>query len=258
MLDFLQALGGWGISTSILIIIDFIFVITQITGELIEVCGKTAPTILKIRKYFKSKRDRKKQAELQYEQNTQILKEIKEQQERVENLLKENAKRAQELEELNKKNCEIISEFNTHYCPEKISQRDKWMIEVNSTMHWAKDRAIVYDASVNELKQLTDVVKSQSDALALNNRMTSELYKQTTRTQILDFSHRLVNARKADKPVIFSREEFRKIRKSYKAYEEFLKTFGGTNGEVDDAMAIIRDAEAGKLPNIEFLEDLRD
>ena len=79
-----------------------------------------------------------------------------------------------------------------------------------------------------------------------------------TRTQILDFAHKIINARKADKPVIFSREEFRKIRKSYEAYEEFLDTFGGTNGEVDDAMNIIREAEAGLLPNIEFLEDLRD
>ena len=258
MVEFLKALGGWGIPLSVLIILAFTFILLQLIGELLEVGGKVVPTFFKVRKHFKNKKEIKKARELQYEQNTQTIKEIKEQQERVENLLTENAKRAEELEALNRRNYEIIEEFNSHYCPEKISQRDKWMLEVNSTMHWAKDRATVYDASVNELKELAEIVKSQSNALELNNKMTSELYKQGTRTQILDFSHRLVNARKADKPVIFSREEFRKIRKSYKAYEEFLKTFGGTNGEVDDAMKVIRDAEAGKLPNIEFLEDLRD
>lgn len=258
MLGFLEALGGWGIPISILIFFALVFVILQLIGEFLEVGGKVVPTFFKVRKYFKNKKELKKAKEIQFEENTRTLKEIKEQQERVETLLKENAKRTEELEALNKKNCEIIAEFNSHYCAEKISQRDKWMLEVNSTMHWAKERAIVYDSSVSELKELAEVVKSQSNALELNNKMTSELYKQGTRTQILDFSHRLVNARKADKPVIFSREEFRKIRKSYKAYEEFLQTFGGTNGEVDDAMAIVRDAEAGKLPNIEFLEDLRD
>lgn len=258
MLGFLEALGGWGIPISILIVLALAFVILQLVGELLEVGGKVVPTFFKVRKHFKNKKELKKAKEIQFEENTRTLKEIKEQQERVENLLKENAKRNEELEELNKKNCEIIAEFNNHYCPEKISQRDKWMLEVNSTMHWAKERAIVYDSSVNELKELAEVVKSQSGALELNNKMTSELYKQTTRTQILDFSHKLVNARKAEKPVIFSREEFRKIRKSYKAYELFLENYGGTNGEVDDAMEIIKDAEAGKLPNIEFLEDLRD
>ena len=88
--------------------------------------------------------------------------------------------------------------------------------------------------------------------------MTSDLYKQSARGDILNFAHRLVNARKADKPVIFSREEFHKIRKTYDAYEEFLHTYGGTNGEVEDAMETIRKAERRELPNIEFLEDVRD
>lgn len=265
MLGFIEALGNWGIPISILVALAFAFILTQLTGEILELCGKVVPTFFKVRKHFKNKQDEKKAKERQYAENSQLLKDIKEQQTRVEALLAESAKRAEQTEALNIKNCQIIEEFNSHYCHEKLAQRDKWMLEVNSTMHWAKERAVVYDASVNALKDLTDVVKQQSEvvqkqseALELNNKMTSELYKQSTRTQILDFSHRLVNARKAEKPIIFSREEFKKIRKSYEAYEKFLATFGGTNGEVDDAMNIVRDAEAGKLPNIEFLEDLRD
>ena len=41
-------------------------------------------------------------------------------------------------------------------------------------------------------------------------------------------------------------------------YEKFLHRYGGTNGEVDDAMVIIRRAESGEFTTIEFLEDIRD
>lgn len=264
-MEFLRALEGWGIPLSVLIAVAVLFILLQFIGELVEVCGKTAPTFLKIRKWFKARKEAKKQRELQYAENTQMLKEIKEQQTRVESLLAESAKRAEYTDELNRKNCEIIADFNAHYCPEKIAQRDKWMLEVNSTMHWAKERAIVYDASVNELKELAEVVKKQSDvvekqsvALDLNNKMTSDMYKHSCRRDILDFEHKIINARKADKPLVISREEFRKIRKTYDAYEEFLQTYGGTNGEVDDAMEVIRRAERGEYSYIEFLEDLRD
>lgn len=237
MLNFLQALEGWGIPVIVLIILTFIFIIIQLIGEIIEVCGKTVPTFFKIRKWFKNKKQLKLDKINQDKKIATLLIEIDAQQQEVKQLL---------------------TEVNKHYDEDNITKRDRWMLDVNCKMKWIDERAKVYDRSVNDLIELTEIVKKQSDALELNNKMTSELYKQNTRTQILDFSHRLVNARKADKPIIFSREEFRKIRKSYSAYEEFLKTFGGTNGEVNDAMTIVREAEAGKLPNIEFLEDLRD
>ena len=248
LLDFLHSSG---IPAIVLITAGLILLISQIVGELIELCGKTAPTILKIRKWVKAKYDAKKERDQQAKDVAQTLLDIKEQQKRVETLLCESAKQ-------NAQNIEVIQEFNKHYSPDSISQRDRWMLDVNCKMKWIDERVKVYDRSVSELTDLADVVKHQSDLLNINNKMTSELYKQATRTQILDFSHRLVNARKADKPVIFSREEFKKIRKSYEAYEKFLETYGGTNGEVDDAMTIVRDAQAGNLPNIEFLEDLRD
>lgn len=233
----LDKLGDWGIPVSILGVLGLIFVLIQIIGEIIELCGKTVPVFFKLRKLITKWNTVRKEKKQQFAKMSATLYTIREQQERVEKLL---------------------NEVNEHYSQDNITKRDRWMLDVNSKFKWIDERAKVYDKSVAELTQLTDIVKKQNDALDLNNEMTSELYKQTTRTQILDFSHKIVNARKADKPVIFSREEFRKIRKSYEAYEKFLHRYGGTNGEVDDAMSIIRDAESGKLPNIEFLEDLRD
>ena len=202
-----------------------------------ESCHKAVPPIMKLLKIAKEKKAAKKQRKQDLDNAIATLPEVK----------------------------NLLTDVRKHYNEDNISKRDKWMLEVNTTMHWARDRAEIYDKSVCELKELTEVVKKQSEniekqqaALELNNKMTSDMYKQNARGAILDFSHKLVNARKADKPVIFSREEFRKIHKTYDAYEEFLHNYGGTNGEVEDAMKVIRKAERYELPNIEFLEDLRD
>lgn len=241
MLGFIEFLERWGFPIGILVV----FVLLQIIGELVEVFGKTAPTFLKLRKWFKTRKEAQIAQSALNADLSNTLAEIKEQQNKVETL---------------------ITEFNKHYDEDHIAKRDKWMLEVNSTMHWARERAKVYDKSVDELKELADVVKQQnaiverqSEALELNNKMTSDLYKQTTRTDILNFAHRIINARtrSSEAPLIISREEFKKIRKTYEAYEEFLQTYGGTNGEVDDAMEVVRRAERGEYPYIEFLEEVR-
>ena len=144
-----------------------------------------------------------------------------------------------------------IKEFNKHYNPEAIKQRDDWMC-------WVNKRADVYDASVSDLVSLKKLIEDMREDQKYNSEIASQLYKDFCRNRILDFAHALLNARKAEKPVIYSREEFKKIRAIHTDYEKFLRRYGGTNGEVDDAMEIVRKAERGELPNIEFLEDLRD
>ena len=238
MIDTLITIGEYlVIPGSILVGLIVILGILQIIGGIMEACNKAAPPLLKLFKICKDKRDAREQKKKDLDQAIAILPEVK----------------------------TLLTDIKKHYDEDNIAKRDKWMLEVNTTMHWAKERAKVYDASVNELKELTGVVKKQSDniekqqqALEMNNRMTSDMYKQSCRGDILDFEHKIINARRADKPLIVSREEFRKIRKTYEAYEEFLATYGGTNGEVDDAMDVIRCAERGEYPYIEFLEDVRD
>lgn len=238
-----DALLNWNVPTIVVTILLGVFIICQIVGEIIEISGKTVPVFFKIRKGIQEHRKAKKDKEAQYNDMVETLKSVKTQQGEVK---------------------EFLADVKKHYDEDNIAKRDAWMLEVNTTMHWAKERAIVYDSSVNELKALTDVVKKQSEniekqqlALDLNNKMTSDMFKQSCRRDILDFEHKIINARRADKPLVVSREEFRKIRKTYDAYEEFLQTYGGTNGEVDDAMEVIRAAERGEYDYIEFLEDIR-
>ena len=244
MLDFIQALEGWGIPVMVLIILAFSFILIQLIGEFIELCGKTVPAFFKVRKWFKARKEKKDALEGQYTKTAATLEAVQKQQERVEALL---------------------ADFNLHYSKDNITQRNLWMKDVNDKMKFVEERAKVYDKALDRLLSLESNVKEQvtnykktEEKLELNTEIMSQLYKDINRNRILDFAHGLVNARKADKPVIYSREEFRKIHRTYSDYEEFLHKYGGTNGEVDDAMTVVRDAECGRLPNIEFLEDLRD
>lgn len=220
MKELLEALGIWGVPTFIIVSIFIIFVFMQITGEIVEWCGKTAPAWLKIRKLITKRRDERKAKE---------------------------AARDSALLEATK----AINEFNKHYNPEAIKKRDDWM-------DWVNARADVYDASVKELLALKGLIEGMREDQKYNSEISSQLYKDFCRNRILDFAHGLINARKAEKPIIYSREEFKKIRAIHVDYENFLTRYGGTNGEVDDAMDVVRKAERGELKNIEFLEDIRD
>ena len=237
MSEITEALQGSGLPITIASILAAVFIILQLIGEIIEAAGKSAPMLLKLRKVIAEHKEHKKARLEQYKRVEETLAELTNQQAEVK---------------------QFLANVKKHYDDDNIAKRDAWMLEVNSTMHWARERAEIYDASVTELNRVAEKVDRQSDNLELNNRMTSELYKQFTRTDILNFAHRIINARKAEKPVIFSREEFTKIRKSYDAYEQFLETFGGVNGEVDDAMEVIKEAQQGKISNILFVEDMRD
>jgi hypothetical protein len=94
--DIIKGIEFLGIPATIAIVLVGLFLILQIIGELCELKGKIVPEFLKIRKYFK----RKKQE-------------------------KENEKKL--LERL----AEKLESFEGHYSPEKIAQRNEWMAWVN-------------------------------------------------------------------------------------------------------------------------------
>lgn len=255
MFDFMKALEGWGIPLTVVVGLAFIYIISVVVGTICDACGKSTPLIINIRKWNKKRKEEKKKKKPSSEDMYQLLLEVKTQ---IKN--KPEAEKSSEKESCEKSSeiKEFLEEIKKHYNQDNISKRDKWMLDVNSTMNWCKERAKIYDSSVKDLHDLMAIVKTQQDALNMNNKMTSELYKQACRSEILEFMHRIVNARKADKPLILSREQFRKVRKTYDAYEEFLQKYGGTNGEVDDAMVVIRKAERGEYSYVEFLEDQVD
>lgn len=96
MKDLIEGIQFLGIPGTVAIIVIGLFFVLQIIGELLEFKGKIVPEFLKIRKYFKRKKEEK-----------------------------ENEKKL--LERL----AEKLESFEGHYSPEKIAQRNEWMTWVN-------------------------------------------------------------------------------------------------------------------------------
>lgn len=141
-----------------------------------------------------------------------------------------------------KKVSALLSDFNSHYSADNIAKRDAWM-------NWVNNQATVYDNSISKLANtLSDVV----DALKANTRMTEEMFVQGSRDRIIDFASKAI-----DESAIVSREEFNRIFKVYKKYEDFLEEHKMTNGEVDTAYRIIQDAYTAHMKNHTFLENIR-
>ena len=133
---------------------------------------------------------------------------------------------------------QLLSDVNQHYSEDNITKRDAWMC-------WVNDRAKVYDASVEELTKLKDL-------LASNNELTIDLYINTNRNRIIDFASKVINENGT-----FSREEFNRIFKVYNEYEAILEKYNKTNGEVDIAYRIIEEAYENNMLNHSFIEDIR-
>ena len=112
-------------------------------------------------------------------------------------------------------------------------------------MAWVNSRAEIYDASVQELKDLkADITQ--------NNVLTLDLYININRHRIIDFASKVANEN-----TLISQEEFNRIFKVYRDYEAVLEQHHMTNGEVDIAIKVIQDGYKFRLQNHLFFEDLR-
>lgn len=137
----------------------------------------------------------------------------------------------------------LLQDVNAKYSEDNIAKRNKWM-------HWVDSRAKAYDDAIMSLKTtLSDV----TSALNANTRLTEEMFIQSSRDRIIDFSHRA-----ADDNLPISREEFNRIFKVYDQYEKFLDTRGMTNGEVNIVYDIIKEAYKKRTENHSFIEDIRE
>lgn len=96
MKDLIEGIQFLGIPGTIAIVLVGVFLILQIIGELLEFKGKIVPEFLKIRKYFKRKKEEKE-------------------------------KQAKLLERL----AEKLESFESHYNPDNIAKRNDWMQWVN-------------------------------------------------------------------------------------------------------------------------------
>lgn len=128
-----------------------------------------------------------------------------------------------------------MDELNKHYSTDNIKMRDKWIKTVNSKLDQ-------YDASIAELDRKLD--KNNSDTLSI--------LIDSKRNSIISFASLVIDE---SKPV--TKEQFNRIFKLYEEYESIIKANGMTNGEVDIAIRIIREAYESHLRNQSFIEDIR-
>lgn len=152
---------------------------------------------------------------------------------------REKEETAQTLKEVK----QLLGDVNSHYSEDNITKRNSWM-------NWVNDRAVVYDESIVGItKSLSDVTR----ALDANTKLTEEMFVQSSRDRIIDFSYKA-----ADDSIPVSREEFNRIFKVYDKYEKFLEEHDMTNGEIDIVYSIIRESYEKRMKNHSFTEDIRN
>lgn len=128
-----------------------------------------------------------------------------------------------------------MDELNQHYSTDNIQMRDEWIKRVNSKLDQ-------HDASMAELDRKLDKNNSDTLSILVDNK----------RNAIISFASMVIDE---TKPV--TKEQFNRIFKLYEEYEAIISANGMTNGEVDIAIRIIREAYENHLRNHSFIEDIR-
>lgn len=124
----MDAIEFLGIPGSIAIVLVALFLIMQIVGEVIELCGKVVPEFLKIRKYFKRKKEENKE-------RMETLKEVK----------------------------QLLADVNKHYSTDNITMRNDWMrgvddraVTCGSQMSEMRDTLVQVTQALNTNTKMTE------------------------------------------------------------------------------------------------------
>ena len=129
----------------------------------------------------------------------------------------------------------IVNNINKHYSSDNISMRDKWIDSVNKELN-------MEDKLVRDLYKKIDEANKDIVSILVDNK----------RDTIIDFASRVSNS-----GVLVTKEQFNRIFKLYKEYEDLISKNGITNGEVDIAYRIIVESYEEHLSNHTFIEDTR-
>lgn len=128
-----------------------------------------------------------------------------------------------------------LNEFKSHYDTDNIRMRDDWIKSVNES-----------------LKENDRWIKEFDKKLDKNNADTLSLLIENKRNTVIAFASKVV-----DENSSITREEFNRVFKLYKEYEDIIKDNNLTNGEIDIAYHIIMDAYETHMKNHSFVEDIR-
>lgn len=217
MINYIEYLN---VPAKIAIILVGLFFTLQVIGELLEFKGKVVPEFIKIRKYFA----RKKKERLAFSKMTVLL---------------------EEHEDMAKTICDVkrlLNDIDKHYSDDNITKRNGWIKEVDEHITNSEIRIKEQDSLMRELGKKLDK----------NNDVTLSLLIENKRGSVIDFASKVID----DKYPV-TREQFNRIFKIYEEYEEIIKENELTNGEVDIAIRIIREAYENHLKHHAFIEDIR-
>lgn len=129
----------------------------------------------------------------------------------------------------------IVNNIDKHYNADNISMRDKWIDSVNNKL-------MMEDKLVRDLDKKLDEANKDIVSILVDNK----------RDTIIDFASRV-----SDSSVLVTKEQFNRVFKLYKEYEDLISKNGLTNGEVDIAYRIIVESYEEHLSNHTFIEDTR-
>lgn len=129
----------------------------------------------------------------------------------------------------------IVNNIDKHYSADNISMRDKWIDSVNKKLN-------MEDELVRDLNKKLDEANKDIVSILVDNK----------RNAIIDFASRVSNS-----SVLVTKEQFNRVFKIYKEYEDLISKNGLTNGEVDIAYRIIVESYEEHLSNHTFIEDTR-
>lgn len=129
----------------------------------------------------------------------------------------------------------IVNNIDKHYNADNIAMRDKWVDSVNNKL-------MMEDKLVRDLDKKLDEANKDIASILVDNK----------RDTIIDFASRVSNS-----SVLVTKEQFNRIFKLYKEYEDLISKNGLTNGEVDIAYRIIVESYEEHLSNHTFIEDTR-
>lgn len=152
--DLLKGIEFLGMPTTIAIILVGLLLITQIIGEVSELLGQTVPEILKIRKYFKRKKQEKFEAEEKVKETMETLAEVK----------------------------QLLSDVNSHYSKDNITKRNNWMNGVDQSVRDNDKLIQALDGKIDKLLETNENLKEQLVQVKSNvleneaDRLRSELF----------------------------------------------------------------------------------
>lgn len=197
-----------------------IFLIIQIIGELLEFKGQVVPEYIKVRKYFKRKKD----------ERVALAK--------MTDMMNEYCQVVDTLDSVKR----LLTDIDKHYSKDNIAMRDSWMKEVNEHILDSEERNKKQDELMREL----------SEKLDKNNDITLSILIENKRNFIIDFASKVI-----DEKYPVTKEQFNRAFRIYKEYEEVIEENNLTNGEVDIAIRIIRDSYETHMRNHTFIEESR-